>query len=395
MIAWIFRGYAEEMLKWVPVLNDVRETGCEKEGICIVFGVLAVLRVSFAMAVFHLFHALLMIGANRTNDCRISLNEGWWPIKVLLLFGLVVVSFFIPNGFFEVYGWIALIGSAFFVCIQLIYLVDFAHSVAEYFIGKMRNHDEEGMRNPFFWLLLGGSIVLYLFAAGITVMEYAVFAKDAADCQMNVWFITINVMACFVISVMSIHPKIQEMNEDSSILQASVVSAYCSYLILSSMLSEPEDYSDGKCNPWSTSNSASQSTIALGAVFTIVVVVYSTFQAAHKVGKDANGEQRPLMAAGEDKDEEDEDASKVVEETEAPPYNITILHLFFMLASMYIGMLLSDWSIVDVQGASYAAVDTGYAAVWVKAVSSWVCIGLYTWSLVAPVLFPDRDFSRN
>lgn len=32
-------------------------------------------------------------------------------------------------------------------------------------------------------------------------------------------------------------------------------------------------------------------------------------------------------------------------------------------------------------------------AVWVKMGSSWLGLGLYLWTLVAPLIFPDRDFS--
>ncbi|KHJ75098.1 hypothetical protein OESDEN_25286, partial [Oesophagostomum dentatum] len=32
------------------------------------------------------------------------------------------------------------------------------------------------------------------------------------------------------------------------------------------------------------------------------------------------------------------------------------------------------------------------ASVWVKIVSSWLCVALYGWTLVAPALFPDREF---
>lgn len=32
-------------------------------------------------------------------------------------------------------------------------------------------------------------------------------------------------------------------------------------------------------------------------------------------------------------------------------------------------------------------------AVWVKMSSSWLGLGLFLWTLVAPVIFPDRDFS--
>lgn len=37
--------------------------------------------------------------------------------------------------------------------------------------------------------------------------------------------------------------------------------------------------------------------------------------------------------------------------------------------------------------------NSNMAAVWVKIVSSWLCLALYTWTLAAPALFPDRDFS--
>ena len=33
------------------------------------------------------------------------------------------------------------------------------------------------------------------------------------------------------------------------------------------------------------------------------------------------------------------------------------------------------------------------AAVWVKIVSSWLCGIIYLWTMVAPALLPDRDFS--
>jgi hypothetical protein len=33
------------------------------------------------------------------------------------------------------------------------------------------------------------------------------------------------------------------------------------------------------------------------------------------------------------------------------------------------------------------------ASVWVKIVSSWLCVGIYMWTIIAPMMFPDRDFS--
>lgn len=38
-------------------------------------------------------------------------------------------------------------------------------------------------------------------------------------------------------------------------------------------------------------------------------------------------------------------------------------------------------------------INVGWTSVWVKVASQWVTVGLYCWTLVAPLLFPDRDFS--
>jgi len=54
---------------------------------------------------------------------------------------------------------------------------------------------------------------------------------------------------------------------------------------------------------------------------------------------------------------------------------------------------MSDWRTVYDPGQENATVDSGLAAVWVKIVSSWICIGLYVWTLVAPILLPDRDWN--
>jgi len=60
-------------------------------------------------------------------------------------------------------------------------------------------------------------------------------------------------------------------------------------------------------------------------------------------------------------------------------------------------MLLIGWSLDGIEedagsSISHLTLDRGWASVWVKVVSSWVCSLLYIWTLVAPLLFPDREF---
>ncbi len=90
-----------------------------------------------------------------------------------------------------------------------------------------------------------------------------------------------------------------------------------------------------------------------------------------------------------------------------------------LLGAMYVGCLLTNWSIVvptanittttttttTVTSAaasalslitqptpSVLAVDRSLISTWLKISSSWVVLALYVWTLVAPLVFPDRDF---
>lgn len=42
---------------------------------------------------------------------------------------------------------------------------------------------------------------------------------------------------------------------------------------------------------------------------------------------------------------------------------------------------------------STQTMQSSMPAVWVKMSSSWLGLGLFLWTLVAPLLFPDRDFN--
>jgi hypothetical protein len=57
---------------------------------------------------------------------------------------------------------------------------------------------------------------------------------------------------------------------------------------------------------------------------------------------------------------------------------------------MYVSMLLTDWNHVAPRDEGSVYIGRSEVAMWMRIVSGWVCFVLYGWSLLAPVLMPDR-----
>jgi len=90
-------------------------------------------------------------------------------------------------------------------------------------------------------------------------------------------------------------------------------------------------------------------------------------------------------------DEEDGQPRRAVDnEKEGVQYSYFLFHFMLSLASLYIMMTLTSWYSPD---AEFQSMTSKWPAVWVKISSSWVCLLLYVWTLVAPLVLTGRDFS--
>lgn len=64
------------------------------------------------------------------------------------------------------------------------------------------------------------------------------------------------------------------------------------------------------------------------------------------------------------------------------------------LAAMYVAMLTTGWGASKMApSASVGNSEASEQSMWTKLACQWVLFILYYWTLVAPKLFPDRDFS--
>ncbi|OAG45454.1 hypothetical protein AYO21_00088 [Fonsecaea monophora] len=388
------------------------------------YGYFAVQRINFALGMFHLILSILLIGVRSTKDTRAGLQNGFWGPKLLVWIGFIVISFFIPEGFFMFWGnYVAYVGAMLFVLLGLILLVDLAHTWAELCQDKIDEGDGPNYR---LWqvLLMGSSLGMYLAALAMTIVMYIFFASSG--CSMNIAAITINLVLLFVVTFLSVQPTIQDANPKAGLAQSAMVAVYCTYLTFSAVAMEPDDK---HCNPLIRARGARTTTVVLGAIVTMLTIAYTTTRAATQgfamgsnTGKNRYAQltqdenehglvsQQPasrreimraavesgaLPASALDEDSDDEDSGEVSskdDERQGTQYNYSLFHVIFLMATCWVATLLTQK--MDPENSSdFTPVGRTYWASWIKIISAWICYAIYSWTLVAPMVLEGRDFS--
>ncbi|ERN12372.1 hypothetical protein AMTR_s00025p00104130 [Amborella trichopoda] len=337
----------------------------------------AVLRVSLGNFLFFTIFALIMIGVKDQNDRRDSWHHGGWITKIIVWSLLVILMFFLPNAVFNMYAMLSKFGSGLFLLVQVIILLDFTHSWNDAWVEK----DEQ----KWYIALLSVSVVCYLATFAFSGLLFFWFNPSGNDCGLNVFFIVMTMILAFGFAIVALHPKV-----NGSLFPASVISMYCAYLCYTGLSSEPRDY---ECNGLHKhSKAVSTGTLIMGMITTVLSVVYSAVRAGSSTtflsppSSPKAGEKKPLLES----DNLDEVEKNKQNEARPVSYSYTFFHLIFALASMYSAMLLTGWtSLSD----SEDLIDVGWTSVWVRMCTEWVTAGLYVWSLVAPLILSDREFS--
>ncbi|PGH18343.1 hypothetical protein AJ80_04521 [Polytolypa hystricis UAMH7299] len=368
-------------------------------------GWVAVHRINFALGLFHIVLALLLLGVRSTKNPRAGIQNGYWGPKIIIWLSLVVLSFFIPEQFFFVWGsYFAFFGAMLFLLLGLILLVDLAHTWAELCLQKIEEYDSNMWRG----LLIGSTVGMYVSSIAMTVVMYIFFAHSG--CAMNQAAITVNLILLLIISAVSVQPSIQASNPRAGLAQAAMVAVYCTYLTLSAVSMEPDDK---QCNPLIRARGTRTASIVLGAIITMLTIAYTTTRAATqgialgssgsnnnytRLGQDDNEhglvtqqpglnrrEMRaealraavesgslPASALDDDSDDESDDGKDSKDdERGSTQYNYALFHIIFLLATNWVATLLTQN--LDPEGQDdLAPVGRTYWYSWVKIISSWV-----------------------
>uniref|UniRef100_A0A3Q3WRH5 Uncharacterized protein n=1 Tax=Mola mola TaxID=94237 RepID=A0A3Q3WRH5_MOLML len=370
--------------------------GIENQVNCdVILGYKSVYRMCFAMTCFFFLFFAIMIGVRSSKDLRASIQNGFWFFKFLILIGITVGAFFIPDGTFHtVWFYFGVIGSFIFIIIQLTLLIDFAHSW-----NKMWLENAENSNNKCWFAGLMSFTVLHYALAIAAVVLFYVYYTQPDDCTEHKVFISLNLIFCVIISIISILPKIQEVQPHSGLLQASVISLYTMYVTWSAMTNNPNQ----KCNPsllslvanisTSPPTDSSSGVVQLWdaqSIVGLIIFLFCTLYAS--IRSSSNTQVNKLMQTEEGHGTAGEDGVQraVDNEEDRVTYSYSFFHLHLCLASLYIMMTLTNWYQPDTKTQS---MGSSMPAVWVKISSSWLGLGLFLWTLIAPLLFPNRDFS--
>lgn len=161
--------------------------------------------------------------------------------------------------YLTVWMYFGIVGGFLFILIQLILMLDFAHSWAESWVEKMENdeskwwyvgtcslqikqiinskwHSNNGYINEFrfFTGLVFFTLLHYILAAAGFVLFYMHYTAEEG-CGLQKFFISTNLAVCIFLSVLSILPAVQQAQPRSGLLQASLITLYTMYLTWSAM----------------------------------------------------------------------------------------------------------------------------------------------------------------
>ena len=392
---------ASTLVSWIMLSDSVQSKlqsapFCDSIDICKnAVGYLAVYRLLFACTAFFVMMAILMIGVKNSRDARAPIQNGFWGPKILILIATTVGAFFIPNnnGFDAWWKGFGLLGGFLFIMIQLILIVDFAHSWAENWVERL----EETESKWYYFGLIFFTVLNYVVSITAVILLFSYYTSGE-HCGWQKFFISSNLILTLILSVLSILPRIQESQPKSGLLQSSIITLYIMYLTWSALSSA----SGGECKPNILNNnnadqpkSATDTQGLIGLILWFICVIYSSIRNStnSQVSKLSMSDQilsKDTGDAGQDLESGGRSQGTYDNEEEEVAYSWSFFHLMFAFASLYVMMTLTAWN--DPTAPVHETLNNS-SSMWVKMTSSWLCSGLYIWTLIAPILLPDRDFS--
>lgn len=386
------------------------------------------------MAVAALFFAIQAVATN----LQPSLNREAWPAKYVVYLVAVFITCFMSNEplFTGVFLWLARFGATLFVVLQqsecgitrrtysllipsflrigcslisflsyfllAVILIDIAYDWNEDWVERADQEDRISYGSGSSWLhaIVATCATFYITAITGIGLLYSHFS----GCPENVWIITLTLLGIIAFTA------IQLAGSEGSLLTSSIISVYTVYLAYSMVSKNPNSV----CNPHLASNDAWGITIGLSLTAISLAWTGWSWTAESRLNLDGVQTARSLTSATPSPDDaainleapfldpnDQPTAGLVTDSGAAASANDSVgsdvwkLNVVLVTICCFVAMILTGWGTVlelDETESHLANPTAGRVNMAMIGVSQWMAIGLYIWTLVAPRLFPDRDF---
>ena len=349
---------------------------CPKENNLDCLGISSIYRMSFTMVCLHFIVILFSLFG---QNCANVLNRDCWTFKILFICGVYFGFLFIPNSFFLVYAEIARYLSVLFLIYQILVTISFAHVLNYQLIDGL---DETSEFKYKFWLLF-----LFLLFTGFILFWTIISLINFSDEIYNIFIVTLSFVFGCILTGISISNTIRRKR----LLTSLYIFSFMAYMTWSSLNSQPREIQ--------TEIKYSLIDILVGLFYLFMAVSYLGFYIKkEKISESDSNEQKEIKknpVLEEEKNEEEKltnqelsDYKNINQITTAHFY----FHVFMIFMSVYYSMLLTNWTIVEGTAENFILIPQNLASFWIKLSGVFVSGLLYLWVMLAPIIFPDREF---
>eukprot|EP00834_Sanchytrium_tribonematis_P006807 NODE_539_length_6273_cov_0.700194.p3 type:complete len:298 gc:universal NODE_539_length_6273_cov_0.700194:2423-1530(-) len=152
-------------------------------------------------------------------------------------------------------------------------------------------------------------------------------------------FLVLHLFLILFVSLVSIHPKIQSNVPCSGLLSSCIISLQATFLIMGNVGGGP----------------VNETILVIGLIVNLLSLIRS-------VVNHAISWNHPI-----------------------------IYHFIILMSLMYFGGIMTNWNHIG----GWFEIGKSDVGFWMKLASSWLTFVVYLWCLVAPSIFPDRDFGYS
>jgi serine incorporator 1/3 len=312
-------------------------------------------KIFLGLTIYHLILSILLIDSRKRGNISVKIQEEFWGVKIIVLMAIIGTCFYFTP--IKLLSWFIKVSwclSFLYILIQNVLTIDLVYTNA-YKLGQVIvSNWKSGVYLVAFVILLAFSVAIGFI--GIDLYRYNTNLLIVITCWSMLIFHAFT-------SILSTLPYIQAKNEQAGLYQSSLIATYTM-----SMMSDA----------FSTYISGSKLFTSVG--YLTLILSYAAFSmgsSSDKIVPDLEEGSNPTKASNCD-----------------ITYNMSFFNLMFGLAATYAMLVFTNWSFI------YLSDDNSFSSVvqndkmsfYSKYFAAASLSLMYLWSLIAPILFPQREF---